>query len=194
MTEETIRPTDQWENLNKELNRNQNLIIILFTLIFLSITLNIIQYEKDPLVVVLKDDERLVFKSIRTSLNVSELDLETTIDNFVRNRYQWKSFKPKLILRNIKNLATKDFIKKLSKELGKKSYENKEGAQISQWIAGLKVNVSKDSISANFHRVLEINGNPIANPEFIKFNIVDGSKTEKNPLGLYINGVIEHVQ
>jgi len=149
---------------------------------------------ENPLVISTTDQGKIIYQSSRNEMKIDSLDLSSFVKVFINKRYAWQSFEPKRISRKIAPFVTKSFLKKVLTKFGKKALKNKEGQTVRQLVAGIDVEINDKEIVARFHRILEINNSPIASPELIKLSIKDGKKTLENPLGLYVNGVIEYVQ
>lgn len=136
--------------------------------------------------------------AIYRTLPISDGELKPTkeavaelVTEFIKARYEWTSFEPQIIVKKIEPFTTEDLRSKLLEEFGKKGFQNKPGESIEQSIARIKPNISDKAIIAKFDRILRINDIPVVVPTEISLLLAEGPKTFFNPLGLYINGLIE---
>lgn len=145
-----------------------------------------------PLVVERKDSVFIPLAVQSESISATKESVAELVSLFVSLRYEWPNFNPEQIIKNIEPLTTEGLRSKLLLEFGKKSHQNKEGSSIEQVVARVRPDVSEKAVLATFDRILRVNGVPIAVPTEISLSLVEGPKTAVNPIGLYINGVIEH--
>lgn len=186
------KTANQWIEMNRyyKIYKLATILSVSLNFIFcISFTMLI----NDNPVVVLVDEkqERTFLKGSKQELKVSHVDLEKTITDFVKARYEWDSFDPGLIIKKVTPFVTEGYREKLIQVLGKIEHKNKKGQSIEQYIANIKPSVNQEALSASFQKVIVINGQPIAVPVSLTFHIIDSKRTTLNPLGLYINGVIE---
>ncbi|HMR24096.1 MAG TPA: hypothetical protein PKC21_01960 [Oligoflexia bacterium] len=126
-----------------------------------------------------------------SSMKLTNEDVKDFIEKFVEQRYTWKEFDPKKITYALKPYATKTFLKGLSDLLGNKKAKNKPGESIEQYVTRIKPILTNTDSFAIFDRILRINDIPIIVPVQIKLGIIKGRKTSFNPMGLYVNSLIE---
>jgi hypothetical protein len=66
------------------------------------------------------------------------------------------------------------------------------GKKIQQAVAGISVQVTKESTIAVFDVVLRVNNIPLIVPTQVALYLVKGVPTEWNPMGLYVNNITTH--
>lgn len=147
---------------------------------------------QDPLVVVLGDDFKQYVQGKRTKNSVTEKDVERFVMEFLPQMFVWDELLPEKILRQISPFVTEGLLARFKLELTKRSEKDLKGKKLSQSIANAKILVTEKNVIANFDKVLRIDGIPLVVPSEISFNIIRGSQTRWNPVGLYVNGLIEH--
>lgn len=192
LNEEESKYFEKWSDLQTNGQFHKRIILGLIGLIGILGLIILFAGNSTPLVV-----ERDV--SIYRALSVERTELRPTKEavadlasEFVKIRYEWNSFEPKTITKKLEPLTTEDFRTRLLEEIGKKSFQNKQGESVEQSLARVRPDVSEKAIIVSFDRVLRINNIPVVVPTQVSLLLAEGPKTYFNPLGLYVNGLIEH--
>ena len=67
-----------------------------------------------------------------------------------------------------------------------------KGQEVSQDIAHIKVKISEKEIIVTFDKIFHIASIPLVVPTQVSVQIINGATTKWNPMGLYVNGILEH--
>lgn len=192
LNEEENSYFEKWTYMQKSQQFQKRIILSLLGLIGLLLLIILFAGNNTPLVV-----ER--DNSIYRALNVERSDVKPTkesvaelVTEFVKARYEWENFEPQVIVKKLEPYTTEALRTKLFEEFGKKGFQNKPGDSVEQSVARIRPDISDKAVLATFDRVLRINGVPVVVPTEISLLLSEGPKTYFNPMGLYINGVIEH--
>lgn len=192
LNEEENNYFEKWTYMQKNQQFQKRIILSLLGLIGLLLLIVLFAGQQTPLIV-----ER--DNSLYRSLLVEKSDVKPTkesvaelVEDFVKARYEWENFEPQVIVKKLEPYTTEALRTKLFEEFGKKGFQNKPGDSVEQSVARIRPDVSDKAVLATFDRVLRINGIPVVVPTEISLLLSEGPKTFSNPMGLYINGVIEH--
>ena len=151
------------------------------------------QAVRGPIVVLDKCDDKSFFQGRYQILKVTEPDVKRFIENWISLRYAWSEFDPDKIIRNIEPWSTQGFTEKLRDLFGKKKKsQDPKPQKIEESVTNIKVNLGDREALATFDQIVRINGIPIVVPSEVSMQIIQGSSTRFNPLGLYVDGLIEH--
>lgn len=158
---------------------------------FLVLVLVAVAFQS-PLVIVMDDGQKLYAQSERKSDSLTEKDVEKFIRDFLQQMFNWEKLDPDLITRQVSPLVTSGLFNRITQELIQRTEKDFKGKSLSQAIANVKITVTEKNVIATFDKVLRIDGVPLVVPSEMAINIVRGSSTRWNPMGLYVNGLIEH--
>jgi hypothetical protein len=183
---------EKWTTTQKNQQFHKRVIMSLIALIGILSVVIILSSNSSPLVVERENSIYRALSIVGSEVKPSKESVEIIIEEFVRARYEWEAFVPQSIIKNLEPYTTDAFQTKLFEEFGKKGFQNKPGESIEQVVARIKPNVSEKAVLATFDRILRINGIPVVVPTEISLMLSEGPKTFFNPIGLYINGLIEH--
>ena len=154
---------------------------------------------QNPLVIVLDGEKKIYREGKRKPQKITHDDIREVAEEFIKLRYRWKKFTPKLMLKSISPLTTEGFRIELNKLFGKSLSTKEKKTKIvkertlEQEICNLEIIITKKEILAKFYKILTIDGIPLpVIPTQIKLSMLKGNVTKWNPRGLYVNGVIEH--
>ena len=182
---------NQWVELNRILKIFKIGLVGLIALNLISWIFVISMTSNTPIIISKENSRVITYKGDKTYPDITDSEVKIFVKEFVSNRYNWEKFNPKHILGNISPLITKGLEAKLRKNLPRQFKELK-GKSLQQAIVNLKITIDKNNVTASFDRVLKIDGIALISTSEIAFNIIKGENTWANPLGLYVNGVIEH--
>lgn len=183
---------NQWIRLNHALSIYR---IGALTLSALSLVLAIIVgilATSDPVVVVTDQDSKIFFQGRHEHVAVTDEDIKAFIATWVTARYTWTQLDQNSIIRGIEPISTNGFLTKLSDQLGKRKLDLKEGQKLEEIAVNVRPVVNQKEALASFDRIVRINEIPIVVPSEVALDIVQGKRTRWNPLGLYVNGIVEH--
>ncbi len=192
LNEEEKNYLEKWTYLHRTERFHKRIILSLLGIICILIVIVLFARNTKPLVV---ERDHHAFRALsveKSEIKPTKEALAELITEFIKARYEWESFTPQIIIKKLEPFTTEDLRSKLLEEFGKKGFQNKPGESIEQSIARIKSDISDKAILASFDRILRINGIPVVVPTEISLLLSEGPKTFFNPIGLYINGLIEH--
>ena len=134
------------------------------------------------------------------NVEISKIDIEKFIIKYVELRYTWDGFDPRIILKNISPVTTKELLHKIEKKIQmdiKKQNKSKGKTKnknqiIEQTVTNINPLVSKKQSLASFDRIIRINDLSLISPAQVSFRIVRGKPNVWNPIGLYVDGMTMH--
>lgn len=184
---------NQWGLLNRTLLVYKAAAGGLSLLSMLLVCLAFYLASSDPIVVLEKCQDKVFIESSREPLKLTDDDIRRFISQWVKLRYTWKWSDMPAVLRAIEPVSTEGFRERIKDYLGKK--QGQPGAkdqQVEESVANIEVTVTEKDATASFDRIVRINSIPIVIPSQVSLQIVQGRTNKWNPLGLYVNGIIEH--
>ena len=159
----------------------------------------------NPLVILEKDAEKLSFQANRKETSITEKEIKKLVENFIRRRYEWDKFSIENMMANLSPILSRGLKGKIVDDLTKEEKASKYQA-FSQYVG--RINISIDdghNIVGTFDKILRIHNRistssgdlpiekiPLLSEAQVMVKVVKGSVTEENPLGLYINAVINY--
>lgn len=192
LNEEENNYFEKWTYMQKNQQFQKRIILSLLGLMGLLLLIVLFAGQQTPLVV---ERDNSVYRSLlveKTDVKPTKESVAELVEDFVKARYEWENFEPQVIVKKLEPYTTEALRTKLFEEFGKKGFQNKPGDSVEQSVARIRPDVSDKAVLATFDRVLRINGIPVVVPTEISLLLSEGPKTFSNPMGLYINGVIEH--
>ncbi len=147
---------------------------------------------QSPLVIVTDGFDKHYHQTERKADSITEKDVENFVRDFMDQLFNWDQLAPEVILRQVSPLVTSGLLDRIRLELSQKVEKDFKGKTLSQEIVRIKIQVTSKEVIASFEKVLKINGVSLVIPTQMAFNIIRGSSTRWNPMGLYVNGLIEH--
>lgn len=148
----------------------------------------------NPVVITERCDSKTFYEGRRQNIQLTDEDVKSFIENWIALRYSWVEFDPNQIIRAIGPVTTNGLQEKLKDQLQKKVVEaakSGKSQKIEQSVINIKVTLSEKDAVAAFDQIIRINGIPIIVPSEVAFQIIQDGPTKWNPLGLYVNGVLE---
>jgi len=156
----------------------------------------------NPLVILERDGEKLSFKSYRKEIAITEKEIKKLVENFIRRRFEWEKFSIESMMANLTPIISGGLKSKIADELAREEKASKYSA-FSQYVG--KINISIDeqnNIVGTFDKILRIHSKlsgdlgiekiPLLSEAQVMIKVISGMVTEENPLGLYINAVINY--
>ena len=189
---EERKPLDQWLALNQMLHLHRAINYVAGGAIAILILVVVVMAFQSPLVIVMDSGDKRYAQSERKADSITEKDVENFIRDFLQQMFNWEKLVPEVITRQVSPLVTSGLMERIKQELIQKTEKGFKGKSLSQAIANVKVSVTEKNVIATFDKVLRIDGVPLVIPSELVFNIVRGGSTRWNPMGLYVNGLIEH--
>jgi hypothetical protein len=152
----------------------------------------IVMSFQPPLVVVVNGQDKHYYQSERKSDSITEREVERFVRDFLEQMFNWNSLSPEVILKQVAPFVTDGLANRIRQELTLRAEKDFKGKTLSEGITNIKVQVTEKAVLASFDKVLRIDGLPLVVPTQMAFNIIRGTSTRANPIGLYVNGLIEH--
>ena len=142
---------------------------------------------------VIREGERQQYHAgRRANLPISEAAVEEFVRKFLHIRYEWDKLDPRAKQKSLSPIVTDGLQKKLLKLLTHLKDKEFQGKETSQAIVNVVVSVTKEKVVASFDKLLRVEGVPIPVPTTLSLHIIKGTPNIWNPIGLLVNGVIEH--
>lgn len=154
--------------------------------------LAIMLVNRKPIVVLITESDRLYLMGKPAMANLTEGNIRSFTEQFVKSYYEWNALEPEKIAQGVTPWVTDGFRAKALSLLKDRKEKEFAGKAIRQNVSSLSVEVTKDSTIALFDVVLRVDGIPLIVPTQVSLQLVKGSPTEWNPMGLYINGATVH--
>lgn len=181
-----------WTDINALLRTHKLINLGLMAVCVLQVFVIGWLYAADPIVVIKDKDRQQYLAGQRTNLPISEEAVEEFVKKFLHLRYQWDRLDPQAKRQSLAPLVTEGLQQKLFKLLTHLKDKEFQGKETSQAIVNIKVSVTKEKVVASFDKLLRLAGVPIPIPTTLLLHITKGTANSWNPIGLLVNGVIEH--
>lgn len=189
---EESKVINQWNVLNRMLFIYKAVGAALALVCLCLVILALVLTNRNPIVAINAGGETLYYSGQKMNVDLNEATIKRFIERYIRLGYEWDTLNPEKITQQIAPLVTEGFREKEFFVLKQRKEKEFIGKSIKQDIAGLSVQVTKESTIAIFDVVLRIDGVPLIVPTQVSFELVKGNTTEWNPVGLYINGETFH--
>lgn len=184
---------NQWATLNRTLQIYKLAALGLLGLCFFQVLLCFSLSSDNPVVVVKECGGKSFFDSKREEIKIGDDDISRFVETWVSLRYTWDSNDPERMFRSIEPISTDGFKEKLKGSLGKKKSDKKsKEEELQESVANVEVTITEKDAIAAFDRIVKIKGIPLVIPSQVSLQIVRGKVSRWNPLGLYVNGALEH--
>lgn len=183
---------NQWGQLNRELRIHR---IGALGFLGLALCLAGLAYYHSlsiPIVAIRECDSTVYYQGSKESLQVKEEDIKRFIEKWVALRYTFTDAGMQQLLRGIEPYTTRGLVEKVKASLEKRKSQTPKDQKIEEYPTQIRSQLTEKDALASFDRVVRINGIPIVVPSEVSLQLVEGEQTQWNPLGLYVNGVIEH--
>ena len=186
------KPINQWVALNRILFLYKVGGAAVAGICLLLIVLCIILANRNPIVAIDRSGNYTFVQGEARSAPLTADNIKRFVESYIGLAYQWDSLDPVKITKNITPLVTDDFRSQELSQLNVEKIKTFAGKTVKQSIAGLAVQISKNSTIATFDIVLRVDNVPLVVPTQVELELVQGDKTRWNPLGLYVNGETIH--
>lgn len=157
----------------------------------LILTLSILAYVATlPPVVIEKSGENIErYSSTRKSTDIGKNEIEKFVIAFIKANYEWEKLDKNIMMNNIHPFVTADFLNLIKSKTKK---DSKPAPEYRQYVGNIKVSVTDKEVVSQFDRIIRLKGIPFISVTQISLQIIKDSPNKWNPLGLYVNGLIEH--
>ena len=181
-----------WTDINALLHTHKLINLGLIAVCVMQVFVIGWMYVADPIVVIKDGEQQQYLAGKRASLPISEASVEEFVKKFLRIRYEWDNLDPQAKQKSLSPITTSGLRQKLFKLLTYLKNNEFQGKETSQAIVNIKVSVTKEKIVASFDKLLRLAGVPIPVPTTVSMHIIQGTPNVWNPVGLLVNGIIEH--
>lgn len=181
-----------WTDINALLRTHKLINLGLLAVCVLQLFVISWMYTADPIVVIKEGKQQDYHTGQRDNEQISGTAVEEFVRKFLHIRYEWNELKPEAKQKSLAPMVTAGLQKRLFKVLTHLKSKEFQDKDTSQAIVNIKVSVSKENVVASFDKLLRIEGVPIPVPTTISLHIIKGTANRWNPIGLLVNGVIEH--
>jgi hypothetical protein len=179
---------------------------VIFFTCFANIIFGAIVFDsiyQEPLVIMEKDGEKLSYRSSAKEIVITEEEIKKLVENFIKRRFEWEKFSIDIVMENLSPILSSGLKIKLEEELVKEEKNNKNQS-FSQYVGKVNIAIDADNnIIGKFDKILRIHTNaagdsdlpdkiPLLAEAQVMVKVVKGLVTYENPLGLYINSVINY--
>jgi hypothetical protein len=148
--------------------------------------------NKNPIVIVANDNEFSYYLGRHTQVELNENNIKHFVEKFVTKYYNWNELNPEAIFKNIEPFITDGLKENTLSNLKTRKEKEFFGKKIKQAVAGISVQVTKESTIAIFDVVLRVDDIPLIVPTQVALQLVKGVPTEWNPMGIYVNNITIH--
>lgn len=187
-----MKTVQVWTDINALLRTHKLINLGLMAICVLQVFVIGWLYAADPIVVIKDKDRQQYLTGQRTKLPISEKSVEEFVRKFLHLRYQWDKLDPQAKRQSLAPIVTIGLQQKLFKLLKHLKDKEFQGKETSQAIVNVKISVTKEKVVASFDKLLRLAGVPIPVPTTLSLHIIEGTANVWNPIGLLVNGVIEH--
>lgn len=148
--------------------------------------------NKNPIVIVANDNDFSYYQGRHTQVELNENNIKRFVEKFVTKYYSWNELNPEMIFKNIEPFITDGLKENTLTNLKTRKEKEFFGKKIKQAVAGIYVQVTKESTIAIFDVVLRVDDIPLIVPTQVALQLVKDVPTEWNPMGLYVNNITIH--
>ena len=182
---------DQWAALNKTLTASRQTNLFLCLLLSLCLVFLMIQANRPPVVVVENEKIRRFHLGEYRKTPLEKKEIEIFLKVFVESYYNFDRYDPKLLIKRISPFSTLGFKNALLSKPAK-GFKKLQGKRVSQRVLDVKIHFQKKRAMATFVKLLRIEKVPFLIETQAAFKLQKGASSRWNPMGIYIDGVIEH--
>ena len=183
---------DQWQKTILCLRSYKITCVVLSALIGILCISILLMSMRGPVVVLTDGNSSVYLKGDFRNLKVDKVAVTEFIKDFLKARYEWLELDEKLIYRQISPLTTTAFSDKVIQEVSNLRNSDFKDKVVSQSITNVSVAVDEKKIFAKFDRLIKVQGIALPIATQAIFQVNSGPRTKWNPVGLYVNGIIEH--
>lgn len=183
---------DQWVQVNNQVRLYKLIgaVVGIIGVILLGVIL--FQSLKSPLVVYDDGSQKIPYVAATREFKIDEEQIRRFLIEYLYLYHRWDKLEPEQILKQIGPFTTEGLIEKIQAQLLERKNKDFKGQEVSQDIAHIKVKISEKEIIVTFDKIFHIAAIPLVVPTQASFQIINGATTKWNPMGLYVNGILEH--
>lgn len=183
---------DQWVQVNNQVRLYKLIgaVVGIIGVILLGVIL--FQSLKSPLVVYDDGSQKIPYVAATREFKIDEEQIRRFLIEYLYLYHKWDKLEPEQILKQIGPFTTEGLIEKIQAQLLERKNKDFKRQEVSQDIAHIKVKISEKEIIVTFDKIFHIASIPLVLPTQVSFQIINGATTKWNPMGLYVNGILEH--
>ncbi len=183
---------DQWVQVNNQVRLYKLIgaVVGIIGVILLGVIL--FQSMKSPLVVYDDGSQKTPYVAATREFKIDEEQIRRFLTEYLYLYHRWDTLEPEQILKQIGPFTTEGLIEKIQAQLIERKSKDFKGQEVAQDIAHIKVTISEKEIIVTFDKIFHIAAIPLVVPTQASFQIINGATTKWNPMGLYVNGILEH--
>jgi hypothetical protein len=152
------------------------------------------QAARSQVVVLERAGQKEFFEGRRAPIQITDDDVKSVIEQWIRLRYEWREYLPEQIARNIGPISTEGLQAKIRDLLIKEKAHSPPEQHLAETVSGIDVKLEDHDASASLDLILRVNGIPLVIPTELSFQVIRDTPSRWNPTGLLVNGVIEKEQ
>lgn len=182
---------DQWLYINKVLNiLKRSLVAVSVAIVLLGIV--VLYYAMKAPLVITQDGGRTKFITANfQKVEPIDQDILDFVGDFLKIRYSYVDFSPEKIIKSLHPFATNAYLEKLKKTLQDSEKVIKEQG-VEQRALIRDVKLTDSDVYAVVDRILYVKGLKAVTSVEVRISLSRDSATNVNPLGIYIDGSLEH--
>ena len=182
----------QWITVNKTLDMARFINLSIFVLFIITLFFFGYLSWNSSLVVVMEKDKKTFLMGERKNIPIGQKEIESFLKKFIQLRYNWDGFIPERIIKNIAPFSTQGFKESLLSKLQGKEFKEIRGKNIRQIPVDPRMFFEKKKVVVVFDKLIKIDGVSLVTEKQVLFILKKGKSSQWNPMGIYVNGVIEH--
>jgi len=155
------------------------------------IVMTLIMSFRNPLVVLRSQDMQEFYPSERKAAPPTHADVEAFTKKFLASLYVWNEFSSDKLALEISPFSVPELVSKVVNGQSQKYVKELKSKHLEQAITFVHPDVQSDKVVVTFYRVLKIEGIPLVIPTTVTLNMILGSSTNLNPMGIYVSGITE---
>lgn len=184
-------PINQWTRVNKLLVSYKQILFVLAAVVFGFFILTCYLVNKDSLVIGITGGEKLFFTGERKELPISESDVEAIARQYINARYSWDAFRAENVSKELAPYTSTGLLQKLNDSFAKNKTLSKNG--LSQGVLIRKLKLVDGKVLAQIDQVIQVSEKmKLVQSIGLTLTVIRGYPNHWNPLGLYVNSVLEH--
>ena len=181
---------NQWVRLNRLLAAYRYSTLLLAVTMVSLTALSFHLANRNMVVIALSDQEKLLFIGERKSAKITDADVAAISTEFLKIRYTWGADHGERIVKELGPITSEGLLQRIRESLAK----NKAVLlQSTQDVIIRDVRSDNGKVFAVIDRVIALNDKmKIVSPLEVTLTLVHGTSNRYNPLGIYINELMEH--
>ena len=184
------KPINQWVRVNKLLAAYRYALIALSTSVFGFFLVIAYLVNRDTLVVMVGNDSKQFVRGQRKEPTITESDVESLSRLFITTRYTWGANHGENIAKDLAPLTSDGLLQKINTGLTKNKAVMQ---QTSQDVIVREIRPEEGKVFVLVDRIVQVSDKmKVVSPLELTLTLIRGSSNRWNPLGLYVNSLIEH--